>query len=70
MEGGDGVGRAPRGLVDLINFYLRFPNRGRGTFSCLSKRKYPKRRHPEWRKRLLRAAAFGALAESQHILVL
>jgi len=36
---------ALRAIVEY-EVYLRFPNRSRGTFSCLSKRKYPKRRHP------------------------
>src|SRR5256885_13450565 len=30
----------------VINFKLRFPNRGRRTFLCLSKEKYAKERHP------------------------
>ena len=42
----DSLGRSIYQLVEVINFYSRFPNRSRGTFSCLSKRKYPKRRHP------------------------
>src|SRR5436853_6694000 len=33
-------------FVELIKSNLRFPNRGRRTFSCLSKRKYAKRRTP------------------------
>src|SRR5258706_825953 len=41
-----GRGRATRDSSSFNKFYLGFPNRGRRSFSCLSKRKYAKRRTP------------------------
>src|SRR5581483_363155 len=45
--------------------YLRFPNRRRVTFSCLSKRKSPKRRTPRMAQAVLALLGIGALAEPQ-----
>src|SRR5258705_36018 len=53
------VERPSDALSSDNKFYLRFPNRGRRTFSCLSKRKYAKRRTPRRAQALLALLGFG-----------
>ena len=63
-------GIAPAARIVVYEINLRFPNRGRRTFFCLSKRKYAKKKTPRLAQTASALLGFGALAQLQHIPVL